>query len=312
MKALNAVLSVVLVITATVAFQFWREMQADRQRIEELRARVGQLDAASARIMVPAVMPPVDPAAQSAIAPAAGSSLPPPSGSPVSAAAVLAFEELAAATRERMESPEGRAQRMQTRRMLIERTNPDIGEAVGLSPEETERLTDLLARQQARMPSTSGSSPQEFSARMEEERRTSEMELRELLGSKYPAFRDYQETRTVWLDRSNLRAVLDAAGAPLTEAQGRALVAAWSVEQRDINQRRRDVLRTGTSAPELLLTNTSERRERMLNAAAPHLSPLQLESYRGMLDRAARQEESTRSMLQSTRDAVAAGISGTN
>lgn len=211
-----------------------------------------------------------------------------------------------------MESPEGRAQRMQTRRMLIERTNPDIGEAVGLSPEETERLTDLLARQQARMPSTSGSSPQEFSARMEEERRTSEMELRELLGSKYPAFRDYQETRTVWLDRSNLRAVLDAAGAPLTEAQGRALVAAWSVEQRDINQRRRDVLRTGTSAPELLLTNTSERRERMLNAAAPHLSPLQLESYRGMLDRAARQEESTRSMLQSTRDAVAAGISGTN
>jgi hypothetical protein len=101
--------------------------------------------------------------------------------------------------------------------------------------------------------------------------------------------------------------VLDAAGTPLTEAQGKSLIAALSTEHRHLSQLQRDAMAQGTfSTADMMNRHAPERRQRMLDAAAPHLSPQQLEGYRGMLERAAAQEESMRATIQRATEAAAA------
>lgn len=285
MRPWTALLLVATVATGTAAIQLWREMQAGRQQIEELQARVVRLEAASANAAEAVEMPSVRPAVSASVT--APSSAPPGSNPGLR---LLGIEEAVAANRARRETPEGRAASLRTRRMLVEQLHLDISEALGLTPEEKDRLLDLLARQEERAPSILELPRQEYNAMMEGEKRTREVELQELLGSKYPAWQDYQETLSVWSDRRNLRAVLDAAGTPLTDAQGKALIAAWSIEQRAHNQSMREAQQAGMS-PTGVRALHGGRKERMLEAAAPHLDPSQLESYRGMLERADRQTE---------------------
>lgn len=289
MKIVPVGLGLALVVAVGVAIHFRREVQAGRQQIAELQARLQERE--TQPVAVPVMQ------ATSAVA-----------VSPLSAEAAhtSAMESAAAADRrlsamrEQQSSPEERAHFLRSSRESMEAINPDIAEALGLSPGEADNLLDLLAEHQLRNGDAFGvatdgnpASVQERTAALQQLRQTNEAELQTMLGSKYVQWEDYTQTRPVWQQRRDLRAVLEAEGAPMTEAQDKTLVAALVVEQRNMNQERSDPASRGRSFAEALALHTPERRQRLLNVAAPHLSPQQLEAYRAMLERTATQVQST-------------------
>ena len=211
-----------------------------------------------------------------------------------------------------MSSPEAVARGLQLSRTLVEAGHPDISEALALSPDETDRLLDLLAthRESTRAVFNSEdngpSAVEERTVALRERQRVQEAELQAMLGSKYAQWQDYKETLPVWRQRQELRTVLEAAGAPLNDTQARSLIGALVVEQRSINQQSREVASPGKSTAEIFAQHTTERDERLLQAATPHLSPQQLKSYRNMLEGAASQERAFLRQTQPMRSEAAA------
>jgi hypothetical protein len=306
MKKISAVLAIALVVVGGAAIHLWREVDAGRQQLAALQAQLEQRDAQLAALAAR----PLPQLAASAL----GSPAPVPTQAapPRPEAAPDAASSFAAMLREQQSSPEMVARRRQTGRMLMETSNPGVAEALGLTPDEKEKLLELLLDQQERSSAFfaeqrepgAATSPQERTAAFQARERTADAELQALLGSKYPQWQDYKETRPAWRQLEDLRAVSKAGGAPLTEAQSRSLVAALSTEHRAINEESRSAASQGRAANEVLARNSPERQQRLLAAAAPHLSPQQLEGYRGLLERAAAQEQT---MLAPLRQAMQAG-----
>lgn len=304
MKILSVILAVALVAVSGRAIHLSREAEAGRQRIASLDALLQARQAELAALTNTPVA-----------RPATGLQLPEPAtaqpvtreSSTEAAPPAIRLPDIAT-LQAQMSSPEALALRRETTRLLMRTSNPDVDEALGLAPEELDKLLELLATQQDRSSAlfaavTQASDPaaaqRELAAEREEQRRTSEAELQALLGSRYPQWQDYQQTRPAWQQRRNLRAVLDAAGTPMTDSQGRALIAALSAEQLSINQ-------TRLTSAQPFSQNTPERHQRLMNAAAPHLSAQQLESYRQMLDRAAVQEATIMAPFREAAEAAAA------
>lgn len=216
------------------------------------------------------------------------------------------LQGMLAAAQAQRSSPEAIARRRITGRMLIEGSNPDIGEALGLTAEQADKLLELLVTHRENssavfQSTTEGNLPtsvEERSARLLAQRQADEAELQAMLGSKYSQWKDYNETRQAWQQRRDLRAVLDAGGIPMSDAQSKSLIAALSAEQRDYSQQTRNAISQGGPSAMLPARYSPERRQRLLDTAAPHLTQQQLEGYRGMLERAAAQEQATRSTLQ--------------
>lgn len=307
MRTVSTILAISLVVASGLALHYSRQAEAARQRVAELDAQLKQRESGPAALAgVPSVRPaqPVRVTAQ--VVEPVVTDKPPGEVGPTVPANVSALSDLLQA---QMSSPENLARLRETTRMLMRTSHPDLAEALGIAPDEAERVLDLLATQQERFSavfdeSRNSNDPatatRDAAPRLEEHRLRSQSELQELLGSKYPQWQDYQQTQAVWQQRRDLRAVLDAAGTPLSDAQSEALITALSAEQRSINQTPQ-AMRTPFSR------HTPERRQRLLNAAAPHLTSQQLESYRQMLDRAAERDETMGSLF----GGVAAGSAAT-
>lgn len=285
MKILSAILGVALGAVGGFAIHLSREVEAGRQKIAALETRLLEQQAVSTITSRPPGQPAPLPAATAPTPVASGQAQPAPTPPP-------ALLPDIAAMRAQMASPEGKARRKESAQHLMRTTNPGVEEALGLSPEELEKLLNLLAEQQerssavfdrAREQGDQASSQAVVAAGLDEHRRASETELLGLLGAKYPQWQDYQQTRAAWTQGRDLRAVLEAAGTPFTPAQERAVISALAADQRSYNQ-------SGEAARQPFQTNSPERQQARLNAAAPHMSPQQLESYRQMLERAAAQE----------------------
>ncbi|MDQ2640064.1 MAG: hypothetical protein M3Y79_05745 [Pseudomonadota bacterium] len=280
---MSAILGIALVAVSGIAIHLSREVDAGRQKIAAFEARLVELQgsgAPAARANAQ-VQRSADSAEQQPRA--AEQSPPPPAASVLLNAATL---------RAQMSSPEAMARRKESNRYLIRTSHPGVEEALGLAPAELEKLLELLSAQQdrsseifekAREQGNQAASQATVAAGLDEHRRASEAELQELLGAKYPQWQDYQQTRSAWTQGRDLRAVLEAAGTPFTPTQERALISALAAEQRSFNQ-------TSGVPGQSLVLNSPERQRRRLDAAAPHLSPQQLESYREMMERAAAQQ----------------------
>lgn len=302
MKVVPAILGFALVATGGLAIHLWREVDAGRHRIAGLEMQLQERQAEQAALSATSFpRPAASPPSVQTDDLAARVDLPAQAAAPMPLITLPDIATLQA----QMSSPEAMARRAQITRTLMNTAHPDIDEALGLSPQEEDKLLDLLAVHQARSsavfvsgrPDTDqASARQNVAAALAEHQRTNEAELQNLLGSKYPQWQDYQQTQPAWQQRRDLRAVLDAAGTPLTEAQSQTLIAALSAEQRSFNQ-----TRDAISQP--FARNTAERHQRILDAAAPHLSAQQTESYRQMLVRAAAQEQI---LLAPVREAAAA------
>lgn len=309
MKILSALLGVALVVVSGLAIHLSREVDAGRQQVAGLKARMQELEARIASQVVqpvPQLSAPAAAAAPPATTPAEKAASSAPAAERTSAAAV---QDLMAVIQAQRSSPEAMAQRRLTGRVLMEGSNPDVREALGLTPDEADKLLDLLVTHQERtselfpLSGNSTMTPAERAAAVQARQRENEAELQAMLGSKYDQWKDYNETRAAWQQRRDLRAVLDAGGMPMTDVQSKSLIAALSAEQRSHTQQIRDAANQGRLPPsEVMARYTPERRQQYLDTAAPHLSPQQLEGYRGMLERAAAQEQSMLSTLQRAQD----------
>lgn len=305
MKILSWVLGIALVVVGGLAIHQSRLVDAADQRIADLEARLNELPSQTLTATVPAPLPPAPAASVPQAEPAATGESKPASQPETAAETILRVEELARLQRS---SPEGIARRLETGRMLMRTSNPDVNEAVGLSTEEADRLFDLLAAQQEKSSEVfsevrdaqNPDARSQLAARLEVIRQGNEAELKELLGGKYPQWKDYEQNRSAWRQRRDLDAVLKATGIPLTPEQDRALIGALTAEYQNIRNTRQ-----ASAAP--FRQYAPEVQQRLVHAASAHLSPQQLESYRQMLERAAKQEEAMMGPLM--RAAEAAGNS---
>lgn len=290
MKLKSALLGIGLVAVSGLAFHFWQKLKDERQQAAILSLKEPERQPPTAASPVPT------PAHTSTIAepPSQASTEPQLSGSPERDARIAALTMIREVAEQQVLSPEGRAQSRAGMRQHLSSVYPDVDEALGLTTEEADKLLDLITDQRMRSSSvmiTEPESAQDREARQRKTRETEDAELQALLGRKYVGWKDYQEILPAWVLRNDLRAVLDAAGVPVTEAQDQSLIYALSAEQRIINQTRSSTTQDNSNG--LFVQYSPENRQRLLNAVAPHMSPQQLDGYRGLLERKAAQERAT-------------------
>jgi hypothetical protein len=280
MKVSPALIGIAFIAVSGSALHFWRELQAGRQQIASLEAKLQE------QRSVPAASPITRPTQ-----PTVGANQPPPastelqqSGTPPDRIAISVKALDAATMRKQMESPEAKATVRATMLQISKSSYPDIDQALGLTTAETDKLLDLLMTQRERSANRRNDpgSELEGDAGSRKAQQADDAELQALLGTKYHKFQEYLETRSAWQQRHDLRAVLDAADIPLNKTQDQALLNAISAEQRNVNQ-------TSGSGPPA--SYAPEKRQRLLDAATPHLSPQQLDAYKGLLERLADREQ---------------------
>jgi hypothetical protein len=300
MKLSSALLGIGLVAVSGLAFHFWQKLEEERQQVAILASKEPERQPPTAASPVPT------PAHTSTIAepPLQASTEPQLSGSPERDARIAAFTRVREAAEQQVLSPEGRAQSKSHLRERLKFQYPDVDQALGLTTEEADKLLDLIADQRMRSSSVMVMSPKNAQEREAAQRRARETaeredaELQALLGSKHVGWKDYQEILPAWVQRRELRAVVNAAGFPLTNTQDDALINALSAEQRIINQTRTSTTQGNSNG--LLAQYTPENRQRLVDAVAPYMSPQQLDGYKGLLERKAAQEQATLSVRLSS------------
>jgi hypothetical protein len=211
--------------------------------------------------------------------------------------------------------------RSQVRAALVQQF-PDLAAELRLTPAETEKFMDLLARQASGMTGDalgmmtggSGDAAQAAQRRMIEKQLASEREIANALGSRYPAWQDYQGTAAARQEVTQLRSLLGTGPDALTEAQTAPLVAAIGAERTRINKEEQNRMTAAVRSSQSLnlmedqLKNMSSQNERLVGAATGHLSASQLDRYKRMLSQ---QETMLRTIMGSMNaGANAAGQAG--
>jgi hypothetical protein len=307
MKTVVVILSIALVGVGGGAIHLWRELDASRHRIDELQAQVEGLEASARRV---AAMPPVS-AAPPPVGDAAAAKPAQPADRTAALAAALAAatansRENAEALRATMASPENQERARALFRSQLPVQYPDVGKALGLSPEEVERLFDMLAKQNAeRSRAISGNGPDTGAQALARQMAGEQAELASVLGDKFDRWKEYNTQLPTRRQLKDLGAVLNASGAPLTDAQANSLIPALaSVEKETTQQRMSQAPQQGGLA--VLNRYTPEANQRLVDAAAPHLTPQQLEAYRQMLDREAARQRALLGPLMDAQKAMEA------
>lgn len=281
MKTISALVVVALGLLGGMTL-LWRELDGERQRIADSTSTAGERLPATESSPVPIPVQSSTASDQPSEQVDSPDKVVPRGISPASLSA-------------QMQSPEGQARTRDRLRSMLESSLPDVGEVLGLTTAEKDALLDLLATQQTRGVTTlapENESAQESEARQQRAYDAHVAELQALLGSKYPEWRDYEETVPVRMEGRALRADLDALGIPLTQTQERALIEALVTEQLSINQ----PVRTSRG---VTIRRTAEIRQRLVSAAIPYLSAQQLDGYQALLERRAALQEALTGRMES-------------
>jgi hypothetical protein len=305
MKALLPVCAGIAVISSITSVTLWHELRAERLTSGELRT---QLVASRTAVQFPAAPAPpgtTAPATAAAVATtgAEPNSAPaaPPKPAPQSTAAMI--ENSLNLEKDLMKNPEYRRLRLAQARSSIKRNYPGLIEELGLSEKDADSLFDLLAEQQTALSAemqfigTNGTQDQaamqDLMRRQQAMQREQDEAVRNLLGSKYTQWQDYQQTLPARSRVTNMSSQLAQAGIPLTEAQTRSLTATMIVEQQ---RQRQEQLSMARALPnptdpdsrarmmEESLKRTEENNRRIVDVAAPHLSPRQAAAVREQLE----------------------------
>jgi hypothetical protein len=211
---------------------------------------------------------------------------------PESLAATMQYTRDAAASLQGLNtqlavSPQVEA-RVRTRyRAELPAQNPDIEEVVGLSPDQVNKLFDLLTEHNAaaRRDTAAGASAKARDDRM----RAEEAQLSKLLGTKYARWQEYRKGLPSRLQVRDLDAALIAYDLELGEARTKALMSALVAVQAQVGQ---------SGGP-----YTEEGQRVLLDAAAPQLSAEQLEVYKKVLERQASRVRALAPAKQQTEEA---------
>jgi hypothetical protein len=195
-----------------------------------------------------------------------------------------------------MKDPEYRKARLAQTRLTMPQNYPGLIDALGLSPEEADKLYDLLAEQQLEMTDTSmlvatvNGVPPDPAVMEDASRRRAEMQRRHdealmaTLGGRYPQWQDYQQTRGARQQVVQLGRTMEGAGFPLTAEQSRPLTDVYIAEQRRQREETQQMLASARSGGALDQARLMEERlklqaesnRRLLDAARPHLNAQQL------------------------------------
>jgi hypothetical protein len=278
-----------LILLGGATIHFRRNLDASRLQVADLQAQLEAMKVArqAAETSFAAQLK----AAMNRPAPAAATSAATPTAPRVTDPAAVAAraEGLVAALAEQANSPENRARTRSLRRAMMVQQYPDLGKELNLSDEQVNKLFDLMADQESNLAadvlSPANRDPATLQARMakrQADQQANEAELKATLGGKYSQFQEYKETLPTRRQVTDLRAVLNASGSSLSDAQARPLIAALAAEQKRIDQEAR-----APGGNPLTAQYTPENTNRLVGAAAPYLNPQQLESYRQMREREA-------------------------
>jgi hypothetical protein len=327
MRNLMLVCAGLALFSGVVAVNLWRELRAERVLTAELRT---QLNGGQAATWAPA-----SGGMQAAPLPASGS-VPTPGTEvrseqlaaaaegarpPAQTAQIADVARLVLNQQEMMKDPEYRKARLAQTRMSLPQNYPGLAEELGLTPEEADRLFNLLAENQMEMTDLSmtaatinGVAPdpaamEEVNRRRPEMQRRQEEALMSMLGSaKYSQYQEYQQTRAPRQQVVQLNRALEGIGLPLTPEQSKPLTAAYIAEQK----RQRDEQRAMFTArgPQDAARMQEERFElqaesnrRILEAARPHLNSQQLETMKASLDQQLAMNRATQRMIRQQQDA---------
>ncbi len=199
--------------------------------------------------------------------------------------------------RKRFDDPEYIAAWQAQRKLGLRRQYEDIGAVVGLTPEEVERLLDVLSRQ-SYLPATvikvvAGGSQPLPERPPELTREVIEAELLALLGpERYEKFLQYQRTAPARVDMREFRARLPA-DATIGNEQYERVVSIVAVEKErfraETSQQMTAAMQSGGDPllawqrSQIEQTAQFEQYVRRLGAAvAPYLTPTQMETFQGM------------------------------
>jgi hypothetical protein len=291
-----------------VSVNLWRELRAERELTAELRTQLTDRPMAmsgTAAMAAPAVPEPVT-GAPAAMA-STGKSEPATAGREPERLAPQAVElpRFLLDQQEMMKDPEYRKARLAQTRFNIPQNYPGLAEELGLTPEEADRLFDLLAENQLEMSDVSmlsavinGVPPdpavmEDANRRRQEMQRRHDESLTAMLGSnRFSQWQEYQQTRGARQQVVQLSRSLEGIGAPLTPEQSRPLTAAYVAEQK---RQREDMQRMLSSQRQSGPGNQEQMQEeryrfqaesnrRIVDAAKPHLNPQQLDALQASLD----------------------------
>lgn len=310
MKRLPLALAATALVIGVTALTLWRELDNSRKQLADLQTHLGKLKdlpsgaatpvvsaASAAGVVVAGSMPPVTaPASQAA-----------PAGATPAPGTADATRAATQAALTMMNSPEGKEMMRTQLRASLARQYPDLAAEMGFSPAEAENFLDQLAKLQSEsvdsamdlaLGTTSPQAMQDVLRKSMEQEVASENAVAKLLGGKYRQWEDYQGTIAARQQVNQLRAMLAGGESPLTDAQMKPLTTTLGAEHTRANRDNRTWLATqGSNSANVLedqLRFATEHNQRLVSAAASHLSAPQLDRYKRML---AQEENMMRMMI---------------
>jgi hypothetical protein len=265
MNKFAAILVIASLAVGGMAIHWWHQRNSDREQIAILEARI---EAARAAALVTSSAPALEALNSRADGKTATVM---PAGSAPSVEALSKPSTRVQVTREMLTSPEHVERVRALNRASAPSQYPDLEQALDLSPEEVNRLFDILSQRatNAAAPPNAGESALQIFQR---EGQAREAEIAALLGSKYAQWKTYKQELPARHQVKDLEAVLDASGTPLSDERARSLVSAITSAVKAYDQQ---------NGP----GESPEKRRIRVDAASAYLSPQQQEAFRKMLDR---------------------------
>lgn len=212
---------------------------------------------------------------------------------------------------QRLSNPEGRDVTRAMWRMSLPKTFPGVGEALEMSSEELDNFFDLLARQQSDLgEDTAGlltgqardpTARLEWHRRIVEQQRANDAQLREVLGSRYEKWQEYQSSLAIRQQVSELNSILETEN-KIPAAQWDPLITGLTSQQLRLDQdlRQWNMSDAAINSPRLLdehMRRTVDNHRQLLRTASGYLTADQQEAYWKVLDRAAMREVSLTRLL---------------
>jgi hypothetical protein len=303
-------LAAALLATGLFAGMQWRDLRDQRAQSAALAERVNALESELAAVKAaPAAPTPQIAAAEPAPMqpkPAAPQATPASVQPPALAQSGV---RKASSLNDMLADPQMREMTNGMVRMMMPQMYPDVGKVLNLTDDEVQKLFDLLARQQIDIGMDSmdmiagkASDPaavQESQRKLTEKQQASEAELAELLGTRYPKWKEYESTRVARQQVQQFESTLGSSSR-LSDAQRDELITALAAAEKATGEETRAAPPvSGRTQQEMMdneLKTLKEHNRRMVEAATAHLTPTQLDAFRRMMDQ---QTDSMNLMMRS-------------
>lgn len=300
MSRLTAMFAGTSAIAAVMVAYLWHQLQGERDQNRQMQVRVAQLEIDVSRARQRALDAPGEgPAAREALTAGVATaerSVPMAVTSAENPAGESALRVTSINMNDLMKDPEYREAQRAQNRLQMPQNYPDVAKVLGLSPAETEKFFDLLAKRQSdQMMLNADMAGGSEEARMEAQRKATETmrkgqaEVADFLGPvREQAWQEYQQTLGARKQVGQLGTTLTASGHSLSDSQSESLLATMATEQQRLKEETRYIAltydpRSQSDRQEATLKATEESNQRIVDAARSYLNPQQLAALKSSM-----------------------------